>query len=597
MSAGRRDREVFMVRARKEPLFLAAHIPALISVVVRKVENRIRMLRRDPHLGAKKVPAWMRSRSSGSQNEHDCRLETLFWLPCYPRSRCFNGGVPANSTTANGSACESDPEVLFEANRWRYLCDQSLFVRFDVEHTLVRIRQWMARHQDQNDIAWEPYSASERVTNLLVWLSCVRDEFGDDMAEVEDLRLFVEKSLDWICSHLEYYGERSTNNHILNNARALVMGGVAVGDDWSRRAGMETFRQFLPRLIAKEGFLRERSSHYQLVVTNWVLDAWRFVEARYGDDDPDARFLKDFANRMTVAAAMLCDEDGELVGCIGDISPDASPRLSSQRLAVLYPEFWPAEKKSKTECAAISDDWFRLDDGRQCILGNFPSGDFPPNFPTHGHGDLTGFVWHVGNVPILADSGRYRYTADEVSVMQKSALGHSIPLVNGFAPLCESLLRNGIWWPRPYAAAHLELANDGGYVRMSHDGFSRATPVRLHTRRIGIAAAGIEVEDRFDGAESIVVQLRWNFGPGFETFDPGTCCVSGSDGAVCISVFGFDGEPTVRTCRADDSGGWFSEIYGVKVPSLVLDVEGRVSLPASIKTGFEIIHVRNSRNT
>lgn len=596
MSAGRHDREVFLARARKEPLFLAAHVPALISVVVRKVANRLRMMRRDPHLGAKKMPSWMSSRLTDGRNKHDCHLDTLFLLPCYPSSRCLRGEISANSAMANSSAGESDPEVLFEANRWRYLCDQSLSARFDAEHTFQCVHQWMARHQDCDDIAWEPYSASERVANLLVWLSCVRDEFGGVMADLEDLRLFVEKSLDWIGSHLEYYGERSTNNHILNNARALVMGGVAVGDDWSFHAGMKTFYEFLPRLVGTEGFLRERSSHYQLIVTNWILDAWRFAEARHGDDDPDAKFLKNYAKRMTAAAAMLCNGDGELMGCIGDISPDASPRFSSQRLAVLYPEFWPIEERTASVRAVVSDDWFRLDDDRQCVLGNFPSGSFPPNFPTHGHGDHTGFVWYVGDVAVLADSGRYRYTADNVSVMQKSALGHSIPLVNGFSPLCESLLRNGMWWPRPYAAAHLQLARDDGTVQMSHDGFSRATPVRLHTRRIGITELGIDVEDRFDGDESVAIQLRWNFGPGFEAFDSGTRCVSGADGAVRVFVSGFDGEPTFRIFRAEDSGGWFSDMYGVKAPSLVLDVEGRVSLAASIKTCFEIVHVRNSGN-
>jgi hypothetical protein len=596
MSAELRDREAFLGRVRREPLFLAAHIPALISVVVRKLENRVRMMRRDPHLGAKKLPAWIRNHLFGDRNDHDCRLCSLFQLPRYSLSLGSNGDFPENLTTGNSSACDSDPELLFEANRWRYLCELLLCVEPEVVHALVRARQWMAGNQDQHDIAWEPYSASERVANLLVWLSCIRDEFGGNMDEVSDLRLFVEKSLDWICSHLEYYGERNTNNHILNNARALVMGGVALGNDRSYWAGMETFRQFLPRLIANDGFLRERSSHYQLVIANWILDTWRFVEDRFGDDDPDAIFLKGYAKKITAAAAMLCDENGELLGCIGDISPDASPRLSSRRLAVLYPEYWPAEKKSQIGSVAVSDDWFRIDNDRQCVLGNFPSGGYPPNFPTHGHGDYTGFVWRVGDVSILADSGRYRYTADGVSVMQKCALGHSVPLVNGFAPLCESILRNGMWWPRPYAVAHMKLTIDGEYVWMSHDGFARATPVRLHKRRVGLVAEGIEVEDQFDGTESVAVQLRWNFGPGFETFDAEKFSVTGADGEVRISVSGFDGKPKFRVLRADDSGGWFSDMYGVKSPSLVLDVEGRVSLAASIKTCFEIVHVRNSRN-
>jgi hypothetical protein len=587
------DRAQFLYELRTNPVVFVRHLPGLSAAVLNKLANRVRLAVRGPHTGAKHRPFWIDDKPGRDSLLRGSNTDLFLpkWGGFRVEKNLFQASVPCRILPDT-----ADAETLFEKNRWRFLYEFQLHPRSDWQQSLTVIRSWIALNQNWDEEAWEPYSASERVANLLVWLACVREEYKDVMAEVEDLRPFVEKSMEWIGRHLEYYGERSTNNHILNNARALVVGGVAVGSDWSYRVGMETFRQFLPRLMAKEGFLRERSSHYQLIITNWVLDAWRFAEARYGDDDPDAKFLKGYAARMTAAAAMLCDKGGELLGCIGDISPDASPRLSSQRLAVLYPELWPAGKGSKAECVAISDDWFRLDDGRQCVLGNFPSGSFPPNFPTHGHGDHTGFVWRVGNVAVLADSGRYRYTADTVSLMQKSALGHSIPLVNGFAPLCESLLRNGMWWPRPYAAAHLELATDDEYVRMSHDGFARATPVRLHTRRVGIAATGIEIEDRFDGAESVAVQLRWNFGPGFETFDPGKCCVSGPDGAVSISTSGFDGEPVFRVCRADDSGGWFSDMYGVTSPSLVLGVEARVSLPASIKTGFEIIHVRNSWN-
>ena len=38
----------------------------------------------------------------------------------------------------------------------------------------------------------------------------------------------------------------------------------------------------LPQLVSEEGFLRERSSHYRLIVANWMLDAWHFVDACFG---------------------------------------------------------------------------------------------------------------------------------------------------------------------------------------------------------------------------------------------------------------------------------------------------------------------------
>ena len=586
------DRIFFLQSLRTRPLVLARHIPCFSEAVLKKIANRLKSAARTPHAGAKGRPYWIDGGPPGKKlgtPESTGMCLPKWVLGC--EAEAVSGEHPAGQ-----QAHEDDAEVRFERNRWRFLCEMLWNPCSDWQFSLSEVRSWIDLNRSRDDEAWEPYSASERVANLLVWLACVGGAKGDTLAALDDLKLFVEESLAWIAGHLEYYGARGTNNHILNNARALVMGGVAVGDDGSFRAGMRTFNEFLPRLVATEGFLRERSSHYQLIVANWVLDAWRFVHARFGGDDPDAMFLKEYALRMVAAAAMLCDERGELLGLVGDVSPDASPQLTSRRLALLYPDIWNARLMRGTDRALVSDDWFRLDDGCQSVLGNFPSGSFPPPYPTHGHGDHTGFVWCVGDVPVLVDSGRYRYTPDGVSVMQKGALGHSVPLVNGFPPLCESLLRNGLWWPRPYAAATLELSVDGTCVRMSHDGFARATPVRFHARRLCTGAAGLKVDDRFDGAETVAVQLRWNFGPGFEVFDAESCSVSGDDGLVRMSVSGFLVAPVFRVRRADDSGGWYSEMYGMKTPALVLEVEGRISMPASIMTEFEIVHVRNRRN-
>lgn len=590
------DRRYFCARATRNPFFLAAHIPGLLASAARKIRNRLRAIYRGPHLGAKVPPQWLPHRDWSAYDMPNLSIER-FYLPIYPDSRAYLDKPCLAGGAIELDSAEFDTEVLFAVNRWRDLCEQSLSMKFETDSTLAELRHWIKQNSDSNHLAWEPYSVCERIANLLVWLARLSsDKRSPRIEEVGDLILFVQKSLYWIGSHLEYYGESGTNNHILNNARALVMGGVAVGDDWSFRAGMGIFNKFLPQLVSEEGFLRERSSHYQLIVANWMLDAWHFVDACFGGENPDAMFLRLYAHRMTAACGMLCNEHGELIGLVGDVSPDAPPMLTSRRLTLLYPQVCQAWAPGRNCRAHVLGDWFRVDDGRQSILGNFPSGTFPPPYPTHGHGDHTGFVWRVGDVSILADPGRYRYTPDSVSVVQKSALGHSVPFVNGFPPMCESMLRNGMWWPKPYASARLDLQITGSLVRMSHNGYARATPVRQHTRNLGMVAEGIEVEDRFEGAGGVTIVLRWSFGAGFDTFDPGTSSVSGQDGTVRLSIAGGAGAPVFSTHRAAEDGGWYSEMYGVKTASFVLEVELKAALPVLVKTCFRIVHVRDSGN-
>ena len=73
-----------------------------------------------------------------------------------------------------------------------------------------------------------PYSAGERLTNLLVFLAAMPTA---ERARFVTPRLceFLRESVAWIFRHVEYYGRTETNNHVLNNARALVVGGSVTG--------------------------------------------------------------------------------------------------------------------------------------------------------------------------------------------------------------------------------------------------------------------------------------------------------------------------------------------------------------------------------
>ena len=161
------------------------------------------------------------------------------------------------------------------------------------------------------------------------------------------------------------------------------------------------------------------------------------------------------------------------------------------------------------------DDWFRLADGAATVIGNFPQGRMPKKFPTHGHNDFTSFAWLHDDTDILVDPGRYRYTADDVSLQQSAAGAHNLPTVDGLAPFCESLKSGAQWRPVPYAEATLEMFPTEAGVVLAHTGFARATPVTRHTRTIELEANGLRVHDAFDGQGAADVEFHWQFGPQF----------------------------------------------------------------------------------
>jgi hypothetical protein len=577
------DRHAFLARLGGDRLFALKHATSLSHALCRRARNRLMGLFSSRHRGRKIWPAWLEARPP-LVTPSRTPIEITIVLPA------FSAQLPARRDQAAmaprvGQAA-TDPEDSLAEHRWGFLLDAVIVGRVDWPAGLAECTRWIEEYSQKAGDAWEPYSACERVANLLVFLAAMPVAMHGQRITPQ-LTGFVGESVNWIYRHLEYYGAARTNNHILNNARALVMGGASGGDRAALAGGMKIFRQCLPALIMKGGFLRERSSHYQLIVLNWILDAWCFVAASDGPASEDAQFLRGYAIRMASAAAMLCNSTSRLLALIGDVSPDSSPAQSAARLEMLYPDFWPVPGHAR-EAQEMGDGWFRISAAEEVVIGNFPAGRFPPEFPTHGHGDHTSFAWIHESMDVLVDTGRYRYTPDVVSSYQKSALGHNLPLVNGFAPLCESLASNGSWWPLPYARADLQAVERPGGIVLSHDGFARSTPVTRHSRLIVPQQAALLVTDTFDGSGEVEIAICWHFGDGFDSFDENMLAATGRSGRVDLSVTGARGPPRVTSIFEYMPGSWLSREYGQKHPILGVCLQWQVSLPVVISTRFSL---------
>jgi hypothetical protein len=572
-----RDRQYFLARLLSRPVFFLRHAPALSAAVGRKVSNMARLRLASEHRGLKRRPPWIGMESQPAALPVPAAVASL---PRYPHPLA----EPAETVTTQ-STTQDDVESQFANHRWGFLIDSILTDVPDDTEALQRVLQWIGSQDAKHGAAWETYSACERVANLLLYLAVNGKATSGTTAEI--LARFIADSLQWIDSHLEYYGVSLTNNHLINNARALVMGGAAVGNRHALATGLKLLRKLLPDMVLDGGFLRERSSHYQLIVTGWVLDAWRFAAHATGEESEDARFLHGYAHEMSHAARMLCSQDGLILATIGDVSPDTTPVKSARRLAALYPDIAASSQAPRTP-VAIRDGWFRCERDNGIVLGNFPAGRHPLPYPHHGHSDHTAFTWTQSGVEVLVDTGRFRYTPDPVSSLQTSAHGHNVPLINGFAPMCETVLRGGLWWPRPYADSKLALKARTDGVEMEHDGFARATPVTRHIRTLTLESGSLLVLDTFEGRGSVDLELCWNFGSGLTTFDTRTLKAAGAAGEIRLNIEGTTRAPDVKYITGNSPGGWRSPEYGVIAPSLGILLGCRVELPARISTRFEL---------
>lgn len=549
----------------------------LLYLVFRRFSNKFYIkLMGKGHSGLKRWPEWLaRGDYKGSQE----RGELIF--PNYARSAqiSFVTELPKLYFDAN------DPEGYFAHHRWGVCLMAALEEESLAKIALDEALSWIRNAPEKQDAAWETYSSCERVVNLAVMLAAHPNLWVNlDTGKKKEITLFFVESSSWIMSHLEYYGIKRTNNHILNNARALVVMGSLLCDEVMVERGLIIFSHMAKNLFQSGGFLRERSSHYQCVVTNWLMDTLHFAHSLPMLSPRSLMAMSELEGlsiRVATATNSLVAALDGLNTHIGDISPDSHPTTTLFRLRILYPHFF-------LEIAACvdkrQDDWLFVSSGRHQLITCVMPSEYPFDYATHGHTDLGSFVWSYNRCPLLVDSGRTSYVSNEMSRIQCGHIGHNMMTVNGLSPLSESLLTNGYWRPKPYAKAIIsfEHKNANSFI-IRHNGFSRISGVKDQMRVVHIISDGIEVEDTLEGVGNVEIDMYWHFSPEILILQEHSCAVGGAELQIHIE---------------EESGGiaithWeeypYASAYGNIQKAYMRHTKRSVSLPWTLKTTMKVI--------
>ena len=528
----------------------------------------------DKHSARKKWPTWLRSDLFLDNTDS---VKELF----FP-SLTFDHNWDRLTIHAreNITLAKNDPEAVFKLARWS-TCNYYLDPNQEEAKEVVRlINRWIADPPAFDHPAWETYSAAERIANSIVFLSL--DKRRQDWLDREKYATFLSASMKWIVNHLEFYGPLSTNNHFLNDARALIMGGVVSGDKRYINIGLKIVENFGMDLFTENGFLRERSTHYQIVIANWIMDADTLLQtSKLSAGTALPKSWNNLVEKVYEATIYQIKQFGWDT-LIGDISPDISPKASAYRFMKLYGNRNHRISFSKP---SINDPWFYLSDEKSLIIGSSYNGKVICQYPTHRHNDATGFIWKYNHVPILVDAGRLNYTKDWIAIKQVSFRGHNTLSINEAGAMPESIIINGGYLPARYSNVNISTQSANCFVVIKHNGFSRLMPGIEHTRTISINADGIEVSDELTGTGKIEASLYYHFDHGFELNKSGQIIKAKNPFAEII----FD----VEVCNnehlqtAIDSYELSPE-YGTMLLAPEIIVTGELTLPCRISTKFKV---------
>lgn len=361
---------------------------------------------------------------------------------------------------------------------------------------------------------WESYTLAERLANLV--LVHVAAKTTPSQITVDGIVQHVAR----LTNRLEYKGDL-TGNHIINNARGIYLAGVALAHEPWRDFATVILKRELPQLLTQEGFLREGSSHYQLLFTRWLFEIDAF--AALSNDRALREFLRPILDKCATACIffLMQSPDGTIhFPLFGDISPDFTPRWLIDILCEA--NFWqnitgttaPTPLPLHLAICALQkfpeSGWYRVQKGQHTIFARADKSS-PPRHVGHHHQDLFHFVLYCNGTPVLIDSGRMDYLSPAGALPHD----HNTVLVDelGATPLTPGR------FPTEYACAQneisLEEANDIAILTIATNGFQRlATPCSV-TRTIRVTADTIQITDAFAGSGRHTIKSFLHLHPDF----------------------------------------------------------------------------------
>jgi hypothetical protein len=513
-----------------------------------------------------------------------------------------------------------DSEQYASLHRWGWL----IFALIEngskttLEWGIHMVRSWLSELSPiSNGLIGEPYTVSERISNLALFFLYYYKWDCSQVILPQDLRHALDEMALFLADRVEYHGESSTNNHIIQNARALIFAGCILGNQRYSELGWAILTESLPSLVTKEGFLREGSSHYHFLFTRWVTEIHFLFSSQFRQKDFYQQFTS-IAKQLLEKCLFFLVQDPTTkkwqIPLIGDVSPDCTPAFllslpwsrNTRPLGVPtgprgctldgYALLWESDNEAFEDLYYHGSEqanhfpesgWYRVDIGTICIFWHIEN-QRKKYFPTHSHSDTASCVLFRNGVPILIDPGRPSYECNnEFYEYSGSPASHNTLTVDniGIAPN-----QRDRFYSLEYQNVLVEAAGwlfrDEYIFRIFDQGFYGLERGEIsHTRTFYISENSIRIEDGFSGNRLHTILTYFHFSSKIMAL----CCDSGvelrhASGLECLFlVKNSDASFRILNGSHDPMGGWMFPEYGKAIPASTCVVRSQFVFPQKIE--------------
>jgi hypothetical protein len=326
---------------------------------------------------------------------------------------------------------------------------------------------WIESNPPVTGGSWHPYPLATRVGN---WIAAASLEPSLTTRNVSE-------SLWRQLAYLERNIENDIlGNHVIRNARALVLGGVAFGAESLLGRGLRLLDRELREQVLPDGGHYERSPVYHALVLRDLLE----VRAASGTSDLDP-----VIERMRTFATYLARPDGH-PALFNDGALDLAPDLGH-----LLPQAGPGLTLFRDTGYAVVRNaplWLAFDCGLAA----------PPFLPPHAHADALSFQMWFSESPIVIDPGTFTYEAGLERNWFRGTRAHATVAVDGADQFrfIGNFRALGIPSVR---IADVSASASEGTIEAEFEGFTHIVRNVKHRRRLSWSSTMIAVEDVVEG--------------------------------------------------------------------------------------------------
>jgi hypothetical protein len=347
-----------------------------------------------------------------------------------------------------------DEEILCSASRWYWMVyDYDIMKHTSLEEILILSKHWIRSFgYNESSLIWESYNASERISSFataIIFNSSFENLVYISRYEKEIFE-FLKFSINHIRENLEYYPGGISYNHVVNDLKGVLTAAIILNDEKLVDQTSELLLKELEIIVSPEGFIREGSSHYQFIVSRWIIELeWLCYLS-------DRINLKNKLRQWNEKLLKCCDFyfvtncNSEIrIPLIGDVSPDFDPEwivdyFRSYNICDTNREIKAYGWKILEDLGYKSDNNFEKENIRTCeyitrmdhhditlfVRHQAHTNDF---FPNHAHDDFTSFVLFYRGEIIISDPGRVNYLRSKESLNYIMSSSHNVIQVDSFS--------------------------------------------------------------------------------------------------------------------------------------------------------------------